>query len=50
MADAAFDFLGEAGVHSAAEATESRSKTGALKEEEDAFAAAVSAWRGTSSH
>ncbi|KAF9282592.1 hypothetical protein BGZ68_005868 [Mortierella alpina] len=46
MADAAFDFLGEAGVRSAAEATESRSKTGALKEEEDAFAAAVSAWRG----
>ncbi|KAF9573075.1 hypothetical protein EC968_009035 [Mortierella alpina] len=46
MADAAFDFLGEAGVRSAAEAAESRSRTGALKEEEDAFAAAVSAWRG----
>ncbi|KAF9171714.1 hypothetical protein BGX21_004724 [Mortierella sp. AD011] len=45
MADASFDFLGEAGILT--RDTNVPSAAGALKEEEeDAFAAAVSVWRG----
>lgn len=48
MADAAFDFLGDAGIRSvpAGDASNTHASTGAHKEEEDAFSAAVSVWRG----
>ncbi|KAG0321586.1 hypothetical protein BGZ99_003801 [Dissophora globulifera] len=51
MADATFDFLGEAGIGAAAPAWDaaalsSSQANGTLKEEEDAFAAAISVWRG----
>ncbi|KAG0200542.1 hypothetical protein BGX28_006421 [Mortierella sp. GBA30] len=48
MADAAFDFLGDAGLGAVPiqDIKDSRAETGALKEEDDAFAAAVSVWRG----
>jgi len=42
MADTAFDFLGDATIHAS---TGDAAKTQA-KEEEDAFSAAVSVWRG----
>ncbi|KAF8920467.1 hypothetical protein BGZ58_004355, partial [Dissophora ornata] len=44
MADATFDFLGEAGVSPARDTI--AVTNGALKEEEDAFSAAISVWRG----
>ncbi|KAF9177492.1 hypothetical protein BGZ49_005621, partial [Haplosporangium sp. Z 27] len=45
MADASFDFLGEAGILTR-DAQSSSTSTKALQEEEDAFSAAVSVWRG----
>ncbi|KAF9354691.1 hypothetical protein BGX26_007480 [Mortierella sp. AD094] len=45
MADASFDFLGEAGVL-ARDTNNPSAAAGALKDEEDAFSAAVSVWRG----
>ncbi|KFH63073.1 hypothetical protein MVEG_11110 [Podila verticillata NRRL 6337] len=44
MADAAFDFLGDAGMR-APDTTDAVARAGRLKQEEDAFAAAVSVWR-----
>ncbi|KAG0044507.1 hypothetical protein BGZ83_010272 [Gryganskiella cystojenkinii] len=41
MADTAFDFLGDATIHTSGDVTKSLAK-----EEEDAFSAAVSAWKG----
>ncbi|KAF9182888.1 hypothetical protein BGZ51_004364 [Haplosporangium sp. Z 767] len=48
MADAAFDFLGDAGIRavSSGDASNAHASTSAHKEEEDAFSAAVSVWRG----
>ncbi|KAF9114262.1 hypothetical protein BGX27_011313 [Mortierella sp. AM989] len=43
MADASFDFLGEAGMLAS---NADNPSTGTHKEEEDAFSAAVSVWRG----
>lgn len=44
MADAAFDFLGDAGMR-APDTTDAVARARQLKQEEDAFAAAVSVWR-----
>lgn len=44
MADAAFDFLGDAGMR-ASDTTDAVARAGRLKQEEDAFAAAVSVWK-----
>jgi len=50
MADVAFDLLGDASIHNTPAQNSSsipHSGTGAiLREEEDAFSAAVSVWRG----
>lgn len=52
MADVAFDLLGDASIHSTSSKETNNnlfvhSSTGTvLKEEEDAFSAAVSVWRG----
>jgi hypothetical protein len=43
MADASFDFLGEVGIPTI---NNPSVEAEALKEEEDAFSAAVSVWRG----
>ncbi|KAG0029013.1 hypothetical protein BGZ81_004205 [Podila clonocystis] len=44
MADTAFDFLGDAGMR-APDTTDAVARAGRLKQEEDAFAAAVSVWK-----